>query len=444
MSALRIGAGQGFYGDSLLPVQTIARHGNVDYIAFDCLAELTLAILEKGRKRDPGAGYTRDVVPMMRNLLPLAREKGFRLITNAGGINPHGAAKAVAQVAESLGLSVRIAVVTGDDIFERIDDLGVRLPVERERLLFASVYLGADVIARALATGADVVITGRTTDTAQFLGPVMHHFGWAADDWDRLAQGIALGHIMECSGQASGGNFGGGWWEVPEPWNIGFPIAEVEEDGSFVITKVEGTGGVVNLRTVKEQFLYEIHNPAEYITPDVICDFTATCIEQVGKDRVRVWGTKGRPRPRTLKALMGYADGWMGEGYVSFSWPGALSKARLADRIVRERLKMQGVQPEEMHTEFIGVNSLWGALAPEPQAEPMEVRLRVAIRAKSREDCEKLAREFAPLYLSGPAGASAIHGAPSPRELQGLHSALIPREAIEPHVRISVEEVATG
>jgi len=455
LRTVRIGAGQGFYGDSLLPVLDVARYGDVKYISFDTLAELTLAILEKGRRKDPAAGYTRDVVPMMRNLLPIAKEKGIRLITNAGGINPRGAARAVAEVARELGISLKVACVTGDDIYDRLDELAARgvtfadketgqaLGDIRDRVLFASVYLGAQVVADALATGADVVITGRTTDTAQFLGPLIHEFGWARDDWDRLAQGIVLGHLMECSGQVSGGNYQVGWEDIPDLHRIGFPVAEVSEDGSFVLTKPPGTGGRVDLKSVKEQFLYEIHDPTTYITPDVICDLTTTRLEQVGENRVRVSGTKGRPAPPTLKALLGYADGWMGEGYISFSWPKAYSKAKRAAEIIRARLEMQGVRPEEIHEEYIGINSLWGALAPEPVNEDQinEVRLRIVIRTRNKKDCEVLAREFPPLLLSGPPTASAVAGTPQPRELMGLWSTLIPRELVEPHVQIQVEEV---
>lgn len=453
MRTVRIGAGQGFYGDSLLPVLDVARFGNVKYISFDTLAELTLAILEKGRKKDPTQGFTKDVIPMMRNLLPICMEKGIKLITNAGGINPPGAAKAVAQVARELGLKVKIACVTGDDIYDRLDDLtnqgvafkdketGQELGDVRERVLFSSVYLGADVIAEALRQGADVVITGRTTDTAQFLGPLIYEFGWGRAEWNKLAQGIILGHLMECSGQVSGGNYQVGWEDVPNLERIGYPVAEISEDGTFVLSKPEGTGGLVNLRSVKEQFLYEIHDPTTYITPDVICDLTTTRLEQVGENQVRVSGTQGRPAPPTLKALLGYADGWMGEGYISFSWPKAYSKAKRAAEIVRKRLQMQGVTPEEIHLEYIGINSLWGALAPEPVDEESinEVRLRIAIRTHNKKDCELLAREFPPLLLSGPPTASAVAGTPAPRELMGLWSTLIPRELVEPYVKISIE-----
>jgi len=455
MRTVRIGAGQGFYGDSLLPVIDIARYGNVKYISFDTLAELTLAILEKGRMKDPTQGYTRDAVPMMRNLLPICRERGIKLITNAGGINPAGAAKAVADVARELGISLKIACVTGDNIYPRLDELtaagvvfrdkesGQELKDVRDRVLFASVYLGAQVIADALRDGADVVITGRTTDTAQFLGPLLYEFGWAADDWGRLAQGITLGHLLECSGQVTGGNLQVGWEDVPNLEKIGFPIAEVYEDGSFIVTKAEGTGGAVTVRSVKEQLLYEIHDPTHYITPDVICDLTTTQLQQVGKDQVRVSGTTGKPAPPTLKALLGYADGWMGEGYISFSWPKAYTKAKAGADIIRKRLEMQGVKPDEILVEYIGINSLWGALAPDPIDEDQvnEVRLRIAIRTKHKKDCDILAREFPPLMLSGPPTASAVAGVPAPRELLGLWSTLLPRELIEPLVKVSVEEV---
>lgn len=457
MRTVRIGAGQGFYGDSLLPVLDVARYGGVKYISFDTLAELTLAILQKGRRKDPSQGYTKDVVPMMRNLLPICREKGIKLITNAGGINPAGAARAVAALARELGLGdLKVACVTGDDIYDRLDELAVQgvtfqdketgqaLGDVRERVLFASVYLGANVIADALRQGADVVITGRTTDTAQFLGPLLYEFGWGREEWNKLAQGIMLGHLMECSGQVSGGNLQVGWEDVPNLERIGYPIAEVSEDGSFVLTKPEGTGGAVTLRSVKEQFLYEIHDPTTYITPDVICDLTTTRLEQVGENRVRVSGTIGRPAPPTLKALLGYADGFMGEGYISFSWPKAYSKAKRAAEIIAKRLEMQGVKPQEMHVEYIGINSLWGALAPEPVDEDQinEVRLRIAIRTANKRDCEVLAREFPPLLLSGPPTASAVAGTPQPRELMGLWSTLIPRELIEPFSQVKVAAAA--
>lgn len=454
MKKVRIGAGQGFYGDSLLPAIDVALKGDVKYISFDCLAELTLAILEKGRKKDPAQGYTKDVVPTMRNLLPICVPRGIRLITNAGGINPPGAARAVANVARELGFKgLRIATVTGDDIFGQLEELrskgislrdkdsGDEFEAVSDRLLFASVYLGAQPIVEALRQGADVVITGRTTDTAQFLGPLIYELGWGEDDWDRLAAGIVVGHIMECSGQVTGGNFSKAWQEVPDLGNIGYPVAEVYENGDAIITKPEGTGGRVSVDTVKEQFLYEIHDPRAYITPDVIVDFTTVRLEEAGPDRVLVSGTRGRPRPETLKAVMGYSDGYMGEGYISFSWPDALAKARRAEQIIRRRLEMLGMEAEEIIAEYIGVNSLHGALSPEPNYELNEVRLRMAARCQSRAEAEKLAREFPPLLLSGPPTASAVAGTPAPRELIGLWSTLVPRDEIEPRIRVSIEEV---
>jgi len=454
VKTIRIGAGQGFYGDSLLPALDVARYGQVQYISFDTLAELTLAILQKGRAKDPNAGYAKDVVPAMKALLPLAREKGFRLVTNAGGINPSGATRAVARVAQELGLSgLRIATVTGDDILSRLDELtaagadlhdkdtGASLSTVRDRLLFANVYLGAEPIARGLAQGADVVITGRTTDTGQFLGPLQYEFGWGPDDHDQMAAGILLGHLMECSGQVSGGNFSGDWWNVPDLERIGFPIAEVSEDGTFILTKALGTGGRVSVETVKQQLLYEIHDPGTYITPDVIADFSRVRLEQVGPDRVRVSGARGRQAPPTLKALMGYSDGWMGEGYVSFCWPDAYAKAQRAEAIIRRRLEMWGVRPQEVLAEYIGVNQLHGGLSPAADPELSEVRLRVAVRTGTRDEAEKVAREFPPLLLSGPPTASAIGGTPAPRELLGLWSCLIPRELVEPGVKVVVEAV---
>ncbi|MHB9145970.1 MAG: acyclic terpene utilization AtuA family protein [Symbiobacteriia bacterium] len=454
MKSIRIGAGQGFYGDSLLPALDVARYGKVQYISSDTLAELTLAILQKGRKKDPDGGYTKDVVPTMRALLPLAREKGIKLVTNAGGVNPWGAVKAVAQVARELGLmGLKIGVVTGDNIMPRLDELiaagadlrdkdtHAELSTVRDRLLFANVYLGGAPIAEALAKGADVVITGRTTDTGQFLGPVQYEFGWGPDDVDQLASGILLGHLMECSGQVSGGNFSGDWWNVPNLERIGFPVSEVFEDGTFILQKSEGTGGRVSVETVKQQLLYEIHDPSTYLTPDVIADFSQVKLEQVGPDQVRVSGARGRKRPPTLKALMGYSDGWMGEGYVTFGWPDAYAKAERAESIIRRRLEMWGVRPEEVLAEYIGINQLHGGLSPLPVADINEVRLRLAVRTKTRDEAEKVAREFPPLLLSGPPTASAIGGTPAPRELLGLWSCLIPRELIEPQQRVEIEEV---
>lgn len=455
MKTVRIGAGMGFYGDSWMPALQSARTGDVRYLSFDDLAELTLAILQKDRAKDPTKGYTRDITGTMQTLLPVAREKGIKLITNAGGINPEGARAEVMRVAKSLGLTgLKVGVATGDNIMDRLDELqgkgvslkhydtGEDINRVRDRLVFASVYLGASPIVEALRQGADVVVTGRTTDTAQFLAPLIYEFGWGPEDWDQLAAGVLLGHLMECSGQATGGNFSGRWWEVPELWNIGYPIAEVSENGEAILTKAPETGGLVSVDTIKEQLLYEIHDPSTYITPDVIADFSGVRLEDVGPDRVKVSGAKGRPAPPTLKAVMGYADGFMGIGMMGYSWPDALAKARRAEEIVRHQIEMFGIRTQEIVTEFLGLNSIHGPLAPLPEKEePNEVYLRMAVRTDSREDAAKFGRLFAPLALNGPPFVGGLSGLSSIRELIGLWSTLVPREEIESHVHVDVAEV---
>lgn len=449
---VRVGAAEGFYGDALEPAVVSAQRGDLDYLCFDCLAELTLAILQKDRQKDPESGYTKDVVPAMRALLPLARERGFKILTNAGGMNPRGARQAVVDVARRLGLSgLKIACVTGDDILDRLDDLrlnGVSLdhmvtgrPIEdvRDHLVFANAYLGTEPIVEALARGADVVITGRTTDSAQFLAPLIHEFGWR--DNERLAQGILMGHLLECSGQSTGGNFSGDWQAIEGLDHIGFPIAEVEASGDFVITKADGTGGLVSVDTVKEQMLYEIHDPAAYFTPDVILDLTDARLEQAGPDRVRVTGARGKPRPDTLKVVMGYRDGWLGQAIAGFGWPDALAKAQAADQIVRKQLARAGLTYDELRTDYLGYNSLAGPLAGDPPGEPNEIYLRLAARTRDYAAAARLSRFLPPLALSGPPGMSGFTGVTPPRELLGMWSCLVPRDLIERDVEITIEEV---
>lgn len=455
MKQVKIGAGQGFYGDIIEPALDLAENTDVQYLAFDTLAELTLAILQKDRQKDPSLGYTKDITRTARTLLPYVHEKGIKLITNAGGLNPEGARLEVMRVAKQLGISrLKIGVATGDDLFHRLDELeraGVDLsdtdtgrPLEevRDRLLFASAYLGARPIVEALEQGADVVITGRTTDTAQFLAPAVFELGWRWDDWDKLAQGLVLGHLMECSGQVTGGNFSGDWWNIEDLDRIGYPLAEVSEDGSFVITKAPGTGGRVSVDTVREQLLYEIHDPRRYITPDAIVDLTTVRLEDDGPDRVKVSGAKGSPAPPTLKAIMGYSNGFMGMGMVGFSWPNALSKAKRAADIVRKQADRMGIQYEEFSADFLGVNALHGPAAPILDEDFInEVFLRVTIRTKDRAEAEKIGRLLPPLVLNGPPGVAMMPFAARPRELIGLWSFLVPRELIESQVRVSVEEV---
>src|SRR5690625_39618 len=327
-------------------------------------------------------GYTKDITTTAKTLLPYVKEKGIKLITNAGGLNPAGARDEVMRVAKELGITgIKVGVATGDDLYERLAELeragvdtsdvdtGRPLDDVRDRLLFASVYLGAQPIVEALRQGADVVITGRTTDTAQFLAPAMFEYGWAADDWDKIAQGLVLGHLMECSGQVTGGNFSGDWEQLKDLDNIGYPLAEVHADGSFVITKASGTGGKVSVDTVREQLLYEIHDPGEFITPDAIADLTTVALEQAGDDRVLVKGATGKPAPPTLKALVGYTDGFMGSGMVGFSWPQALTKAKRAAEIIQKQLDRIGVQYDDFSADYLGVNALHGPAAPIPDED---------------------------------------------------------------------------
>lgn len=451
---VRIGAAQGFYGDSILPAVESAKRGNIQYLSFDCLAELTLAILQKDRQKDPAKGYTRDITLSMQLLLPIVREKGIKILTNAGGINPVGAQQEVLRVARELGIhGLKVAVVTGDDILERLQEFrqkGISLdhmengkPIDSvlERIVFANAYLGAWPIVEALRQGADIVITGRTTDSAQFLAPLLYEFDWGPEDLDRLAQGILMGHLMECSGQVTGGNFSGNWQDIEDLDRIGFPIAEVQEDGEFVITKPDETGGLVSVDTVKEQMLYEIHDPSAYVTPDVILDMTEVRIEDIGPNQVRVSGARGKKAPDTLKVVMGYSDGWMGQAMAGFSWPDALAKAQAADRIVRKQMERIRLQYDEIQTDYLGYNSLHGPLAAPPAEELNEVYLRVAVRTRKKEDAAKLSRLFPPLALNGPPSMSGFTGVTPPRELLGMWSCLIPREEVESQVQLTMAEV---
>lgn len=455
MKKVRIGAGQGFYGDTIYGALNMAKYGNVQYICFDTLAELTMAILQKDRLKNPNGGYTKDITVTMETLLPYVKEKGIKLITNAGGINPEGARDEVFRVAKKLGISgIKVGIATGDNIYPYLDEwqqdgvdfkqYGNEATFDeiKDKLLFASAYLGAKPIVEALKGGADIVITGRTTDTAQFLAPLIYELGWDEADWDKLAQGILLGHLMECSGQASGGNFSGDWWNVPDMENIGYLIAEVSEDGSAILTKPDNTGGRVSVDTLKEQFLYEIHDPSTYITPDVIADFSDVRFVQEGENRVRVSGVKGRPRPATLKTLMGYENGYMGQGLIGYSWPDAFAKAKKADEIIRKQIELYGIEVDDILTEYVGYNSIHGPLArPIDEENLNEIYLRVAVRTKDKKTADRFGRLFPPLALNGPPFVGGLSGMFSVRQLLGLWSALLPREIIENNIQVSVTEV---
>jgi hypothetical protein len=458
MKTVKIGGGQGFYGDTPLPALEMARKvDNLNYIGFDCLSELTLSILQKDKKRDPQRGYTLDLLALMPRLLPIAFEKGIKIITNGGGANPYAARGLILGIARKLGIKgLKVALVTGDDILTCLPELlhkGYRLEsldngkaladsgIPLERIASANAYLGANLVADALAQDADVVITGRVTDSALFLGPLIHEFGWQTDAWNSLASGIVVGHLLECAGQVVGGNYAGGWEVVEGLEHIGYPVAEVNEDGTFVITKTPGTGGLVSWDTVREQLLYEVLDPNHYLTPDVDADFTSVHLEQIGENRVKVSGVRGRPRPETLKVCLGYEDGWMGEAQICYSWPNALAKARRADQILRRILLANGLNYEEIRSDFIGYNALHGSLSSEEGVEALnEVVYRIAVRAKEEKEAERIFRELVPLGLNGPPTATGNFLRARPRELLALWTTLLPRQEIEQGAKIEISE----
>ena len=448
---VRIASGQGFWGDWLeAPVRQV-EGGPIDFLMMDYLAEVTMSIMQKQKERDPNAGYARDVVPLLERILPRIVERGIRVTTNAGGVNPDACARAVAEAGRALGLGgkLKVGVVTGDDILGRLDDLlgrgialadmdsGRPLSDVRDRVLSANAYLGAWPVVEALTQGADVVITGRVTDTGLTLGPMLHAFGWKPDDWDRVAAGTIAGHIIECGAQCSGGNDLGGWPGVAGLEDIGYPIVEARADGTFTVTKHPGTGGRVTVASVSEQLLYEMGDPRAYITPDGVADFTSIRLEQEGPDRVRVFGITGRPATDMLKVSIAYRHGWKAVGTLVYAWPDAYAKAREADRVLRARLDRLGLRFDEVLTEFVGVNATHGPLAGAPSPEIAEVQLRVGVRSGERAGVERFTRELAPLILNGPPSVTGFAGGrPKVEEIVAYWPALIPKREIAPQVRV--------
>ena len=444
---IRIASGQGFWGDLLTAPYDQVTRGEIDYLVMDYLAEVTMSILQKQRRKNPSLGYARDLVPLMEQLLPLLVKKNIRVITNGGGVNPIACRDAIFGAAARMGISgLSIGVVLGDDILGRLGDLRARgmllknmetgedLGTVMDRVMSANVYFGAAPVVEALDRGARIVITGRTTDTGLTLAPMVHEFGWKAGEWDRLAAGTVAGHILECGGQASGGNFSADWRAVPDLAHIGFPIAEASPDGSVVITKHGGTGGLVSVQTVKEQLLYEIGNPAEYITPDCIADFTTIHVGPDGEDRVLVSGVKGRPATDSYKVSMSYLDGYTASGTLTYAWPDALEKGRAADEILRRRMQDLGLRFEEVRTEFLGYNSCHGPLAV-PPGEVNEVVLRIGVRGKDFDAVERFGKEIAPLILTGPPSVTGFAGGrPKPSEVIAYWPALLPKSAVQPEV----------
>jgi hypothetical protein len=448
---IRIAAGQGFWGDLPdAPVRQV-EGGPIDYLMLDYLAEVTMSIMQKQKARDSRAGFARDFVSLMKQILPACIERNIRVIANAGGVNVDGCARAVSEVAGELGLGgkVKIGIVTGDDILERIDELltrgielrnmdtGERLATVRDRIQSANAYLGAGPIVEALNLGSHVVITGRSTDTGLTLGPMIHEFGWAANDWDKLAAGTIAGHIIECGAQCSGGNCQFEWQSIPDLADVGFPIAEASSDGTFVITKHNGTGGRVNVPSIKEQLLYEMGDPHEYITPDCVADFTTIQLAGDGPDRVRVFGIKGSPATDSLKVSISYSAGYKAVGTLVYAWPDAYEKASTADKILRGRVARMGLRFEQMLTEFVGVNATHGPLAGKPSPDLPEVQLRVGVRDNDRNAVERFTKEIAPLILTGPPGVTGFAGGrPKVEEIVAYWPALIPKSEIVARVEL--------
>lgn len=453
---VRIASGQGFWGDDLeAPVRQV-EGGPIDYLMLDYLAEVTMSIMQKQRARSPEAGYARDFVPLMERIFAKCVEDGVRVVTNAGGVNPEGCAEALVEAGRRAGVQgrARVGLVTGDDLMDRLEELiadghemahmetGEPLSTIVDQVQSANAYIGAAPIVEALGKGADVIVTGRSTDTALTYGPLIHEFGWSTDDHDRIAAGVVAGHINECGAQCTGGNCLIDWWEIPDMANVGFPIVEVSADGTFVVTKHDGTGGRVSRATVAEQIVYEMGDPTDYITPDVVADFTTIHLDDLGNDRVRVHGVKGGPRTDFLKVSIAYSSGWKATGTLTYSWPDAAAKARAADRILRERLDRLGLEFDEIRTELVGWDSTHGPLVGEPPADIPEVQLRVGVRAADRAAVERFTREIAPLVLTGPPSVTGFAGGrPRVQEIMAYWPALVRREVVEEHLRVEVREV---
>lgn len=445
MRIVRIGSGAGFAGDRIEPAVELAERGELQYLGFECLAERTIALAQAARLRDPDAGFDPLLVARMEAVLRSCASQGVRVITNMGAANPHGAVRATVDVARRLGLAgLRIAAVTGDDVLDRMR-VGDYEQLERpgkvaalgEAILSANAYLGVEGIVTALRGGADVVITGRVGDPALFLAPLIHEFGWAMDDWERLGRGTVVGHLLECAGQVTGGYFADpGYKDVPDLARLGFPIAEVAEDGSAVITKVAGSGGRITLDTCTEQLLYELLDPATYLQPDVTADFTSVQFSQLAPDRIAVSGGSGRERPDTLKVSVGYLDSYVGEGQISYAGPGAVARGRLALEIVRERLRLTGVRTTETRFEMIGLDAAHQGGERTAQTDPAELRARVVGRTDCMTEAVRIGNEVEALYTNGPAGGGGAWK--SARQVVAVVSTLIARELVKPVVSYEV------
>jgi hypothetical protein len=442
---IRIGAGAAWWGDRIEPAALNAEKGELDYLSFETMAEATVSAAQVRARRDPSfPGYDTYLDDRMRAVLPACMRAGTRIVSNQGWINPDAAAQRIVHWLREFGFpGVKVAAINGSLITDRVLQLtdrilenGAATGTLAQTLISAEAYLGAEPIVDALRTGAQIVVTGRVADPSIFMAPMMYEFGWDPLDHVRLGAGTGIGHLLECGAQVTGGYFSDpGFKDVPEPWNFGFPIAEVEADGSAVITKVAGTGGAVTIQTVKEQMLYEVHDPANYITPDVVVDFTTARLEQVGPDRVRVTRVGGKPRTPTLKVSIGCTEGFIGEDMFFYAGPGALRRARLARRILEERFRIVNLDAEELRIDFLGMNAIHGEATPANVPEPYEIAVRVAARTRTREEAAKVGREVDGMAVSGVAhtGKRVPHQDRT-REIIGVWSSLVAREKIEPRI----------
>lgn len=446
MKSIRIGGGQGFWGDSNDAAYHMVREGNLDYMGCDYLAELTMSIMQKQKNKNPNAGYARDFINLLQNIGKEAYEKKVRIITNAGGVNVKAAVDAVYNMASEKNMTgYKIGYVLGDDLLNNFDNLvgqgltfdnidtGESIDKIKNQILNINVYYGHEPITECIEQGADVVINGRAADSALFLAPLKYEFGWADDDWDNLARGIMAGHLLECGGQGAGGNFDYDWRSVPDMDQLGFPIAEMTDE-KFFITKAPNCGGMITEQVCKEQFLYEVHDPANYMTPDVTVDISRATLTQAGNDRVEVGNIRGKAKPELLKLCVGYHAGYKVETYLSFAWPDAYEKAQYAADIILKKMKRKGLKTEDIRVDYLGLNALHLGVA-KIDAETIkninEVVLRIAIRTKDKEEAKKLIPEISPLQLNGPPGASFFGGRAKIQDVIGLWPTMIPRDAVK-------------
>ena len=436
---IRIGCGAGFSGDRIEPAIVLAEKGNLDYLVLECLAERTIALAQKRKLQDPSKGYDPLLVRRITSLLPILVRNKICLITNMGAANPVEAAKKVSEIAQQLGLKVKVAAVSGDDVFDKIDKNALAIETDEPlttsgELISANAYLGVEGILEALKNEANIIITGRVADPSLFLAPMIHEFNWATDNYDLMGKGTVIGHLMECAGHITGGYFADPIKKPVENMDIlGHPFVDVFQDGSAIISKVEGTGGVVNLQTAKEQLLYEVINPFEYLTPDVIADFTTVKLQEIAKNQVQVSGGTGKQRPNTYKVSVGYKAFFLGEGEISYAGSGAFERAELAGKTLGKRLKKQF---EEFRVDYIGLNSVHRQSIDTisiPNTMP-EIRLRVAGKAKTIDEATLIGEEVEALYTNGPAGGGGVRKYVN--EVIGIISVLINREDILPQTSI--------